>query len=224
MAEYEACLLGLRIAVDMNVKEGLVIGDSDLLVHRVQGEWAAKNAKILPYLHCIKELNNADNLNNDLIKEICEWFKIAHRNSTTYRPQMNGVAEDANKNIKKILRKIVDSHRQWHKKLPYAFLGYLTTIRTSTRENPHMLVYGSEVVISIKVEIPSLRIIQEIGFDDAEWICNKIEQLMFIDEKRMDVVCHGQLYQNRMDKAFNKKVKHRQFTPGQLVLKKIFLH
>ena len=56
MAEYEACILGLRMAVDMNIKELLVIGDSDLLVHQVLGEWTTKNVKILPYLHCVKEL------------------------------------------------------------------------------------------------------------------------------------------------------------------------
>ncbi|XP_015160793.1 uncharacterized protein [Solanum tuberosum] len=137
---------------------------------------------------------------------------------------MNGAVEAANKNIKKILRKIVDSHRQWHEKLPYALLGYRTTIRTSTRATSYMLVYGSEAVIPAEVEIPSLRIIQEVGLDDAEWIRSRHEQLMFIDEKMMDVVCHDQLYQNRMTKAFNKKVKPRQFTPRQLVLKKIFLH
>ncbi|XP_055822018.1 uncharacterized protein LOC129890500 [Solanum dulcamara] len=87
-----------------------------------------------------------------------------------------------------------------------------------------MLVYGSEVVIPTEVEIPSLRIIQEVGLNDAEWIRSRIEQLMLIDEKRMDAVCHGQLYKNRMAKAFNKKVKPRQFTLGQLVLKKIFPH
>ncbi|XP_055819392.1 uncharacterized protein LOC129888443 [Solanum dulcamara] len=168
--------------------------------------------------------DNAANINSDLMKEICERFKIAHRNSTTYRPQMNGAVEAANKNIKKILRKIVDGHRQWHEKLPYALLGYRTTIRTSTGATPYMLVYGSEAVIPAEVEIPSLRIIQEVGLDDAEWIRSRIEQLMLIDEKRMDAVCHGQLYQNRMAKAFNKKVKPRQFTPGQLVLKKIFPH
>ncbi|XP_055800340.1 uncharacterized protein LOC129869733 [Solanum dulcamara] len=153
--------------------------------------------------------DNAANLNSDLMKEICERFKIAHQNSITYRPQMNGAVETANKNIKKILRKIVDSHRQWHEKLPYALLGYRTTIRTSTGETPYILVYGLEAVIPAEVEIPSLRIIQE---------------LMLIDEKRMDAVCHSQPYQNRMAKAFNKKVKPRQFTLEQLVLKKIFPH
>ncbi|XP_070057248.1 uncharacterized protein [Nicotiana tomentosiformis] len=44
------------MAVDMNVKELLVIGDSDLLMHQVQGEWSTKNVKILLYLHCMKEI------------------------------------------------------------------------------------------------------------------------------------------------------------------------
>ncbi|XP_016492769.1 uncharacterized protein LOC107812230 [Nicotiana tabacum] len=44
------------MAVDMNIKELLVIGDSDLLIQQVQGEWTTKNIKILPYLHCVKEL------------------------------------------------------------------------------------------------------------------------------------------------------------------------
>ncbi|XP_070030424.1 uncharacterized protein [Nicotiana sylvestris] len=56
MAEYEACILGLNMAIDMNVQELLVISDSDLLVHQVQGEWATKNSKILPCLHHVQEL------------------------------------------------------------------------------------------------------------------------------------------------------------------------
>ncbi|XP_047257531.1 uncharacterized protein LOC124889608 [Capsicum annuum] len=34
MAEYETCILELRMAVDMDIKELLVIGDSDLLIHQ----------------------------------------------------------------------------------------------------------------------------------------------------------------------------------------------
>ncbi|XP_070011198.1 uncharacterized protein [Nicotiana sylvestris] len=56
MSEYEACILGPNLAVDMNVQELLVIGDSDLLVHQVQGEWATKNTKILPHLHHVQEM------------------------------------------------------------------------------------------------------------------------------------------------------------------------
>jgi len=76
--------------------------------------------------------DNDANLNSHLMKEICEQFKIIHRKSTAYRPQMNGVVEAANKNIKKILRKMIDKQRGWHEMLPYALLGYRTTVRSST--------------------------------------------------------------------------------------------
>ena len=66
-----------------------------------------------------------------MMKDICELFKITHRNSIAYRPQMNGAVEAANKNIKKIMRKMIDNHRGWHEMLPYALLGYRTTVRTS---------------------------------------------------------------------------------------------
>ncbi|XP_070031834.1 uncharacterized protein [Nicotiana tomentosiformis] len=56
MAEYEACILGLRLTIDMNVQELLAIGDSDILVHQILGEWATKNTKILPYMYCVQEL------------------------------------------------------------------------------------------------------------------------------------------------------------------------
>ncbi|XP_070013834.1 uncharacterized protein [Nicotiana sylvestris] len=40
----------------MNIQELLVVGDSNLLVHQVQGEWATKYSKISPYLHHVQEL------------------------------------------------------------------------------------------------------------------------------------------------------------------------
>ncbi|XP_070041356.1 uncharacterized protein [Nicotiana tomentosiformis] len=63
-----------------------------------------------------------------LMKEVCEKFKIEHRNSTPYRPKANGAIEAANKNIKKILRKMIQGSRQWHEKLPFALLRYRTTV------------------------------------------------------------------------------------------------
>ncbi|XP_070032137.1 uncharacterized protein [Nicotiana tomentosiformis] len=140
---------------------------------------------------------------------MCKTFKIKHKNSTAYRLQMNGVVEAANKSIKKILRKMVDNYKQWHEKLPFALLGYRTTVRTSIGATPYLLVYGTEAVIPAEVEIPSLRIIQEAELSDAEWVQSRYEQLAFIDGKIMSAVCHGQLYQNRMARAFNKRVRPR---------------
>ncbi|XP_075087580.1 uncharacterized protein LOC142169596 [Nicotiana tabacum] len=122
---------------------------------------------------------------------------------------MNGAVEATNKNIKRIPRKIMENHRKWREKPSFTLLGYRTTMKTSTGTTSYMLVYGIEAVIPAEVEIPSLRVIQEAKLDDAEWIWVRQEQLMLIDEKRMDAVWHGQLYQNRMASTFNKRVKPR---------------
>ncbi|XP_015167186.1 uncharacterized protein [Solanum tuberosum] len=137
---------------------------------------------------------------------------------------MNGAVEAANKNIKKILRKMIDNRRGWHEMFPYALLGYRTTVRTSVGATPYLLVYGTEAVIPAEVEVPSLRIIQEAELSDADWVRKRIDQLTLIDEKRMVVVCHGQLYRQRMIRAFHKKVRARIFEVGQLVLKRISPH
>ena len=87
---------------------------------------------------------------------MCTQFKISHHNSVTYRPKMNRAVEAANKNIKKIVEKMVETYKDWHKKLLFALLAYRTSIRTLTGATLYSLVYGTEAVLPIKVEIPSL--------------------------------------------------------------------
>ncbi len=105
--------------------------------------------------------------------------------------------------------------------LLFALHAYRTTVRTSTRATPYSLVYGMEAVLPIEVEIPFLRILKEARLDEMEWIQSRIDQLNLIDEKRLTAVCHGQLYQRRMARAFDKNVCPREFQLGDIVLRKV---
>ncbi|RDX93541.1 Retrovirus-related Pol polyprotein, partial [Mucuna pruriens] len=165
--------------------------------------------------------DNGTNLNNKMMTELCEQFRIFHHNSTPYRPKMNGTVEAANKNLKKIIQKMVVTYKDWHEMLPYALHGYRTSVRTSTGATPYSLVYGTEAVLPIEVEIPSLRVLDEAKLDEAEWIQQRLDQLNLIEEKRLTALCHGQLYQRRVKKAFDKKVKPRVFQKGDMVLKRV---
>ncbi|RDX93531.1 hypothetical protein CR513_24211, partial [Mucuna pruriens] len=82
--------------------------------------------------------------------------EIRHHNSAPYWLKANTVVEIANKNIKKIFQKMVVAYKDWHEILPFALHGYRTTMCTSIGATPYSLVYGMEVVLPIKVEIPSL--------------------------------------------------------------------
>mgnify|MGYP005910140469 CR=1 FL=1 len=59
---------------------------------------------------------------------------------------------------------------------------------------------------AFEVEIPSLRVLMETQLEEAEWVQARLDQLNLIVEKRLTMVCHGQLYQRRMKKAFEKRV------------------
>ncbi|RDX71818.1 hypothetical protein CR513_48779, partial [Mucuna pruriens] len=118
-----------------------------------------------------------------MMTELCEQFRIFHHNSTPYHPKMNGVVEAANKNLKKIIQKMVVTYKDWHETLPYALNRYHTSVRTSTGATPYSLVYGTKVVLPIEVEIPSLRVLAEVELDEAEWVQQRLDQLNLIEEK-----------------------------------------
>jgi len=113
--------------------------------------------------------DNGTNLNNKMMKELCNYFKIEHHNSSPYRPQMNGVVEAANKNIKKIVQKMVVTYKDWHEMLPFALHEYRTSVHTSTGATPFSLVYDMEAVVPVEVDIPLMRVLMEAELSEVEW-------------------------------------------------------
>ncbi|XP_050908449.1 uncharacterized protein LOC127122085 [Lathyrus oleraceus] len=49
MAEYEACILGIKAAIDMKIQFLDVYGDSALVVSQIKGDWDAKHENLIPY-------------------------------------------------------------------------------------------------------------------------------------------------------------------------------
>ena len=64
----------------------------------------------------------------------------------------------------------------------------------------------------------------EAEIQDTEWVKSRLEQLALIEEKRLTLICFGELYQQMMARAYNKKVRPRNFEVGQLVVKLILPH
>ena len=95
--------------------------------------------------------NNGMHFENE-IQEILQKYGIQHHWSSPYRPQTNGAVKAANKNVKVILEKTIEGHRNWAEKLPFALWGYRTSIHTSIEATPYSLVYSMEVVLPAELE------------------------------------------------------------------------
>ena len=132
-----------------------------------------------------------------------ELYNIEHHKSSPYRPQANGAVEAANKNVKNILAKIVVTYKDWAEKLPFSLWVYRTSICVLSRATPYSLVYSSEAVLPIEVEIQSLRVLVETKVLEDDWAKPRYEQLALIHEKRARAQYHTQGYQKRIARAFN---------------------
>ena len=63
-----------------------------------------------------------------------------------------------------------------------------------------------KAVLPIELEIPSMRVLKEVGLEEVEWVRARYKQLSFTEEKWLKTLYHGQLYQKIMIRAYNKKV------------------
>ena len=64
--------------------------------------------------------------------KLLQRYGIEHHKSSPYRPQANGAVEAANKNVKRILSKMVKTYKDWSKYLPFALWGYRNIMHTAT--------------------------------------------------------------------------------------------
>ncbi|XP_017613533.1 uncharacterized protein LOC108458639 [Gossypium arboreum] len=60
--EYEACIMGLRAAIERRIKSLEVYGDSALVIYQLRGEWETRDSKLINYrrlvLRLVEEFNN----------------------------------------------------------------------------------------------------------------------------------------------------------------------
>ncbi|XP_074277755.1 uncharacterized protein LOC141601379 [Silene latifolia] len=136
---------------------------------------------------------------------ILEKYKMKYHKSSPYQQQTNGPIEAANKTITTNLKKMSNNYKEWPEKIPFALWWYRTSISTAT----------------VELEIPSLRILLESQVPEAGWVQARYDLLVMLDDRRLNTLYHVQLYQKRIERAFNKKVKPRGITEGDLVPKSV---
>ena len=85
------------------------------------------------------------NFLSNLIKEICEYFKVNKINSTPYTPKAQGLVEKFNNTCCKMLAAYGNSNQtNWDLYLPLVLLGYRTSEQATTKESPFKVLFGNE--------------------------------------------------------------------------------
>ncbi|KAH9302830.1 hypothetical protein KI387_014413, partial [Taxus chinensis] len=102
--------------------------------------------------------------------------------------------------------------RNWHLQIHPALWAYRTSIRTPTGATPYSLVFGTESIIPLEIELPSLRISLRDYLDkDEDYRVARLAELELLDERRIRALNPLKVYQHRISRNYNKRIITRQF-------------
>ena len=82
---------------------------------------------------------------SELIKLVCQSFKIKHKTISPYHSQSNGLVERFNRTLDSCLKKLsIEEKKDWEQYLPATDFAYRSIRQATTGHSPFYLLYGYE--------------------------------------------------------------------------------
>jgi transposase InsO family protein len=114
---------------------------------------------------------------------------VKHFTSSSYYLQGNGKVKSINKNLVRIIKRLIeDKPHQWHTLLTYSLWADRTTTKVSTGCTPFQLVYGQEAIKPTDLELSSLRLMLHVEELNSSDVSQRMNALLALEEQRTFVL------------------------------------
>ncbi|GJQ97919.1 reverse transcriptase domain-containing protein [Tanacetum coccineum] len=125
------------------------------------------------------------------------------------------ILERANRSLGEGRKARLDERsKNWMEELPHVLWAHRTMIKSSNRDTPFSLTYGTEAVIPVEIGMPILRTakVDLVQNDEALEI-----NLDLLEEKIEQAAIQEAKIKAKMERDYNSKVCSVSFKPGDLV-------
>ena len=116
---------------------------------------------------------------------------------------------------------IEDKPKQWHDRLSEALWACRNSKSTATGFTPYRLTYGQDAVLPVELAIPSVRVQSQMYISADEYKTAMMQELEESDVERMTTIDQIERNKDRIARSYNKHVRRRNFSVGDLVWKTI---
>lgn len=110
-------------------------------------------------------------------------YGIVLKFSSNYYPQGNRLAKSTNKNLLKVMQRLLDKNlKDWHTQLWFSLWPDHTRHKVALGNFPYHLVYGLEPIFLIHLKIPMLQFINTY-YEEREFLEAHLAKLLHLEEK-----------------------------------------
>ncbi|XP_050877135.1 uncharacterized protein LOC127080887 [Lathyrus oleraceus] len=107
----------------------------------------------------------------------------------------------------------------WHKILEPILWACRTSPKEATNATPFRLACEHDAVLPVEIYLQLTRIQKKNEIPSEAYWNMKLDELVDLDEERLNTLELLERQKNRVEKSYNKKVKVKSFSTGDLVWK-----